>query len=651
MSLIWEDPDPTPITLVPIEPVVTGFDSCGEYVGGTTNFVSAATDLADQLAQIPDISVTLGPIDKVIRDIDLPDDPVEPSDLVASFPQPPDSIVYGGEVSLFTVPDVPEFTETDPVINLDIALPSPLDATLPAAPELTYVSVPDVPDVVIPDVPTLLSLEIPVLGDIGLPTFSATAPTAPSAPDPTMEWGESGYVSSVLSTLQEKLQAWVNGTSTGLDPDVEQAIWDRGRAREDALSQREITGIHQGIGSRGFRLPPGAILVAESEAIRKAQENSSTVSRDIMIKQAELEQDNRRHSIESALNMEGALLADYDRRMGRAFEARRLTATLAIDIFNAKVGLYNASVGAYQAAAAVFETELRAALSKLEEYRARLEGLRLLGELNTQQVEIYKARIAAVEQTVAVYREQVNAAKVTADTNQAIVAAHASLVSAYEAQTRAKSEEYRAYGLQVDAEARKIDIFRAKSDAYASRVAGYSSMVDAKKAVLDSEITVNRRLPIEEFSSQVEAYRNQVAGEASRLEALIGLLNSRVQTYGAKIGGLEARSRADVAEYSALSNLAINEGQLSLGQARANIDKLIAVATIVAENIRASGTLEAQIQAARLSQVNRNYSESLSHSTSESYSQSNSNSYSSSESLSQAQSRSDSVSVSYVYQL
>ncbi len=98
------------------------------------------------------------------------------------------------------------------------------------------------------------------------------------------------------SALRAALEARLAG-GTGLDATVEAAIWNRARDREAAIAQAQVDEATLQDEALGFDFPTGA-LNARLEAVGQEYHNKvSGISRDIAIKQADLEQQNLRDAI------------------------------------------------------------------------------------------------------------------------------------------------------------------------------------------------------------------------------------------------------------------------------------------------------------------------------------------------------------------
>jgi hypothetical protein len=183
--------------------------------------------------------------------------------------------------------------------------------------------------------------------------------------------------------LQTQLDAWVQGTATGLPPFIEQAIWDRGRAREAVASGAKRKDVLRQFSLRGFSKPPGSMAIALSEAAQEAQNNDVTSSREVMIKQADLEQSNRRFAFETAWKVQEGINNYIRERMNRLFEAYKAwQADLVMDaghqaqIFGAEATVYGALTSAQ---AAVFrgqvDVNIAEANIRIESAKANLQAL------------------------------------------------------------------------------------------------------------------------------------------------------------------------------------------------------------------------------------------------------------------------------------
>ena len=570
----------------------------------STNFIGELATVANQLADIPSISVDLADPSTVLTGISLPDAPTAPDGIALLLPAVPAEPVLG-TVHELSLPDAPLFMAQLPDINLNITKPSDFSASIPLEPTLDSISVPAEPTISLPDVPTLASINLPFAPVINLPEFTAMLPDAPLAlPDTTLSFTEQAYVSDLLDAVKSHLLQWVNGASTGIEPYVEQAIWDRARAREDVSSLRTLNELNRTFASRGFSIPQGALLKATMEAMQETVNKISSLSRDEAIKQADLEQSNRRFAFEQSWQVESGLITHSNQVAQRAFDVSRLILQAGIDIFVATITRYTAQMQGYGIEATVFKTRIEAELANLDVFKAQLEGQRLIGELNTQAVEIYKAKIQAVNMTIELYNSKVKAADTKASINKAIIEGFATRVQAYDSLVKSKASEYDAYATQVKAEVSKGELFKVQADAYNSQVNGYSALVNARVQENNAEIKINQELPMEMFKQKAMVFGELVKAESMRVGALADLYKTDGAVYQSIAGAQAAKVGAEAEGFKAETALIVGKSQALIEAAKSNVAKMMAEVQLLVEAIKAGAQVSAQLAASALSAVN-----------------------------------------------
>lgn len=232
-----------------------------------------------------------------------------------------------------------------------------------------------------------------------LTAFQTLLGTKPTDPQNTFAFTEIPYSSNLLTDLRARLLEWVDGASTGLLPSVEQAIWDRGRAREVVTSNRKISEAVRSYAMRGFSKPQGALSLEIQDAVQTAQDASNTLSRDVMIKQADLEQSNRRFSFEQAEKIEEALIQYQNQQMLRAIESAKILQQFVIDIFHEDVVAYGVETQAYSARVgaevAAFKAKSDVAIA---EANLRLEQARVQLQTYVQAITLTVEKLKASAQ-------------------------------------------------------------------------------------------------------------------------------------------------------------------------------------------------------------------------------------------------------------
>lgn len=114
---------------------------------------------------------------------------------------------------------------------------------------------------------------------------------------------------SKLQTIGNWIEESISNGGTGLSPAVEQAIWDRAREREGRLNERSNEEAASVPASLGWPLPTAATA---NRQLRSAHDNinrDSSLSREIMIEQARLEQSNIRFAVSNGLALHSQIMS------------------------------------------------------------------------------------------------------------------------------------------------------------------------------------------------------------------------------------------------------------------------------------------------------------------------------------------------------
>lgn len=245
-------------------------------------------------------------------------------------------------------------------------------------------------------------------------TFEAIAgPSAGSAPTTSLSaptfTPPADYSGGLLSTLASVLTTRLAG-GTGLATAVETAIWDRARDREAAIAQANMDDLQRTGEGMGFMLPTGYIAAQLRQEQRNYYDKTSGLSRDVAMKQAELEQSNMQHAIEKATAYEDALASIIQRRTG-----------LIVDEYRAKTEGYRAEVEVFRAEIEAYSAQVSSDIKhwevEVKQYEATQNYVLNAQKMNT---EITRANLATV----------LEAAKTSAQMYAQLAAAGYSLINA-----------------------------------------------------------------------------------------------------------------------------------------------------------------------------------------------------------------------------
>ena len=342
---------------------------------------------------------------------------------------------------------------------LAVPVPSTLDLPVIDAPTLNPVVLPDEPSFALPAVPTLIGLNLPDVPVLDLPIFNETLGDKPDAPSGTFTWSEVEYNTTLLSNMNGRLIELIDGAHTGLSPAVEAALWQRGRDRQALLTQRAIEEANRLVAAKGFSMPQGTLVRLVQQAISEGMRNDADLSRDILIKQAELEQSNFQFSFNLAMQLESRLIEHFNQVQARALDAAKFAFQASIEIFNARVNLFNADVQAFGVKAQVFKTRLEGALAQLEVYKAQLEGQQLVGQLNVQATQIYTAQLEGVKTMAEVYRTRISAVQLRIEADKSQIEIYRARLEGQETLVKMKALDFEAYATQLKGEVTKVEMF------------------------------------------------------------------------------------------------------------------------------------------------------------------------------------------------
>ena len=460
---------------------------------------------------------------------------------------------------------IDDFNEAAPTVILPVA-PTLNYGSAPAIPAVGAVALPDAPVLAAVALPTFLGLSTPTFGGVDLhtdyldkleniPTLNLVEPT------PYHYARGPEYASQLLDTLKAVLTQRMAG-GTGLNPAVEQAIWDRARSRETQTALANEAEVMRNSEALGFQLPSGVLAAQLREAQQNYYDKLSGLSRDISIKQAELEQENLKQTIASGMQLEGQLL-DYSYKLEQlTFEAAKTAAENALQVYNAQVEQFKALLTAYNAYAVAYKTIIDAELSKVEVYKAELQAEQTKADVNNSLVQQYKAQIEAGLAYVEIYKAQVGAANTLIQLEQAKIGAAGEQIRAYVAQVNAETSKVEAYKAGVQAEATKVEVYRVKAQAFSAKtgaqaekaraeISRYTALAQAKEAQWRG------------YTAQVEAERSRIAALGTQSTALLEGYKAGAAAVETEAGMHTKVWETQIRQYEASQNIAIQAAKIN----------------------------------------------------------------------------------------
>lgn len=595
-------------------------------------FLTSALSFSAQLANS---AASMNPPTVAISPVEFPD---QPSFLSTEKPAL-DNITW-------VVPGLPsEFTGT---LNVEGLLPAPFDANPPALafsppPAESFGPAPDAPgislvfddptlSVNLPTAPALLALNVAPFSGIALPDAPADAPEFTVVAPSVREYVPgSQYASGLLSAMQAELERRITQGGTGLNPDVENAIWDRGREREARTMRDQLQELDR-FEALGYALPPGVWLDAR---LKIATENAAAnmgVSREIMVKQAELELEGVRQALTVAQQVEATSIQYANQIEQRAFEAARYATEAGVSIYNARVQAYAAFLEAYRTKVAIYEAQVRAEMSRVEAYRAEVQAEQAKADINRALVEEFKIKTDAALAAIEVYKAEIAGIQTKAEIEKLKIETFAEQVRAYGTRVNAYTASVEAFKASVGAETAKQDAYRSAVQAYGVRVDAGAKAIDARVAEFTARVQAKE--------TEWRAYTARSQAEAERVRAISAKNDAVARLYQAEAGANSGYNEVLGRQWTAVTQAAINSANISLEQAKANAELFTTQRSLVMDAAKVGATVSAQLGAAAISANN--------YSTSFSTGRSLSDSRSSSNSTQRSGSASNSVSYSYI---
>jgi hypothetical protein len=577
------------------------FNTMNDYAtSATSGATSAANMLASHVVGVPTTDVHFNSIDAHTT-MGSPLKPIVPSISMGTrfLPAP-----IGMVVPSLTLGVAPTFSQPDPTINFPV-VPSPLNLMAPVKDFVIDLSTsfPTAPITTLPPVPTFISLNLPTAPSLFLPIFDIYFPTSTlTIPTINFSFFENPYSDALLTSVKNELLIRLQG-GTGLNPVVEAAIWNRGRDREQRASLQAERSLLIDRSSSGFSRPPGAVMAALEQVVQETQSKIIDLSREIMIKQAELEQENIKTTIQQTIALEDILMREHNNLINRSFEVAKYIQELSMDIFKLEVSLYNTKVEAYKSFTVAYTAKVQAELAKIEIYKGQLEGQKLISDINEQSIRIYVAQIDAVKTNVSVYTAMVNAVSEKLKAEAVKVEVFKSEIEAYSEQVKSKAVEYSSYSEQVKAEGLKVDVFDSQVKAFTSRIQGYAASTDAKTKILGAEVSIEE-LKIKKYQTDIDAFIKQVQADQIVYSSAVDLYKGQAEMYLADVGLDKARAELALKDSENVITQNKYSADISIQNAQINVEAYKAAYLAQLEAKKAAGTIYSQLAASALSGIN-----------------------------------------------
>jgi hypothetical protein len=228
---------------------------------------------------------------------------------------------------------------------------------------------------------------------IDIPAVDAI--TVGNAPSTAVSISNGSYTDTLLTSLKDRLASDIATFSTGLG-NAEAALFGRETARVNAQRATAYNEITTSFSSRGFDMPPGALLAKQTEINNESSLRLADSSAQIMAESARLAVDYNKHMLTLSTQLMDALIKAFDSKVMRDFEAEKIRVTMAIEGFKQEVSVALAKADlnktAISATIAANEGTVKVFQSKIE---GQIAPIKALAEVNQAKAGAYNAEVQA----------------------------------------------------------------------------------------------------------------------------------------------------------------------------------------------------------------------------------------------------------------
>ena len=511
------------------------------------------------------------------------------------------------ELVMPTTPaQVAEFLQTAPAINTNVVFPEPPSALLNPlidAPVLIAHAEPDKPQTVVP----VFTAVAPIDNTVAPTNIQQSFENAYAGVAPSTIAMMDGYVDAMLQKynprfaeqmgrLEDQLAKYLDG-GTGLNPAVENAIYERARSKNDAEARRVRDSTIADAAARGFTIPTGAMASAIQQARQAGADNNAASAREIVVMQAEMEQKNLQFAVTTSTGLRTALLnatISYHQNLvsinGQALDYAKTVMSAIIEVYNTAVKAFTVKLEAYKAEAVVYETKLKSAMAGIELYRVEIAALEALTNVDRAKVDVYRARIESLTSLSNVYRAQIEAVQGRVGLEKLRLDVFQSQVQAYATQVQAKNAEWQGYTAAINGQTAKAQIFATQVQAFTAQVGGYKATIEAKSEVVRAAALTNQARA-SQFQATLQGYQTVVQARGEKARTQIQVQGQALVAYQAKVQASIGNAQVQQTYYKAIADVAISNAGNNLRAQLGEVESKRAFGQTVAQ----LGTANAQI--------------------------------------------------------
>ena len=479
-----------------------------------------------------------------------------------SFPSAP---AFNATLDQPTIPDAPTFVIQTPADKPDIADPRALPADITDDRPTTF---------------TVGDYNVPSPIAITIPDFTEDIPANALVP-PTQQFNyvEPVFALTLKDDITTKLNNDVNNGGTGLDSDIEDAIFDRAEERDKLVLEDTIQAITDEWAGRGFSLPNGVLQDSIEKARLEHDNNRLTTNRDIQKLQADLAQTNTHFTIAQGLNLVQQEFLYAHQVNERTLRSEEALIRFTIALWETKVTDHNLKLERVRIQATRNASILEGEGLRLEAYKNELLELEAKSLLDKDKINNYTAQVNSFNAKIGLFGEQVRAVNTSIGVEDLKIRFYEGQTRDYVSRVDAESAKFASHSATVDGELGKVKVFAAQTDAYVAQVTGTKMEADIQVARLGKNIE-SENIRLKAHVSAIDLWKNKVALAVSEMGFESSMFGKEIDKFSAQVSQYTAQAQLDLKTSEMGQRLDIENLKLTAMVAQSNLTAQINAAQL-----------------------------------------------------------------------
>lgn len=388
-----------------------------------------------------------------------------------------------------------------PNVDINVDMPADLDLVLPELAALERLEIDDfvIPDLDLPDAPDASVLE----------PFEFNEQWWEEPPE-----YENALYDDLVKVASDMLSAPEN---FGLPEAVVQALFDKPRERISKEVERTVQEATNTWAARGFSMPNGMLAKQVNVARQEGQMKVAELNRDIFMEASKYQIEALRYAVEKGIVLEQSAYDRHLETVKRLFEVAKFNVDAAFKAYEYQFTLFNTQNEGFKVLVDVYKTKMDTFINSV---RLRIDSKVAQGQLNAQELEVYKAKLAGVTADGELFKTKMLAVQMRVDIIKAQFDVYKTDMQAFAEQLGAERIKLEVFETEMKGEQAKISMVQTQADIYAKEIQAYGSQLDAG------------RLKLEIFKSQIDAETAKLS--VADIQAKI--YSTDISAYGSAVG-------------------------------------------------------------------------------------------------------------------